>query len=247
MKGRIRILGAIVFSMLTAGPMLCAAGTAFLVPSGQDEAKKAGAEKDKIPEIGTVTITQSGVGRRNKVTVIRYRKSDLAVVGVTENGQDIPPGRFERYQEELLKALDYPRMRDLVDRFEETKKYLKNMDPLDRKKRLELDKLLDELSAFLSKASPGRKAGLDPQVRRLSNRVFETAVLALVRGRKIVSPGDEVRLVMRRSECELNGRALPPDLSEEILRLWEKTQGAALKAGERVTIIFDSEKDAGNH
>jgi|GEM_PF-3478970 len=224
------------------GAWIVAALAAISAPAWASPAKpaqdaQAAAEKDKAFEIGTVTITFSGLGRRNRVTVIRYRKSDLTVVGVVENGKDVPPEKFERYKRELEKALEYPRTRDLLSRLEDLEKTIKRMDPPNREQRLELDKLLDDLSALIPKLSPVNKSVL-------AGKVFEKGILALLQAHKFISPDEEVRLVIRKSKCEVNGHDLPPDVSDEIFRLWEISQGTPLQPGERVTIIFDKKKEA---
>jgi hypothetical protein len=237
-RGALR-LGAWIVSAFAA-----VSAPAWALPPRPAQDAQAVTEKDKASEIGTITITLSGVGRRNKTTVIRYRKSDLSIVGVVENGRDVPPEKFDRYQEELRRALEYPRTRDLLGRMEDLTKSIKRMGPLNHEQRLELDKLLADINSLIPKLSPDKKPILEPLYFQMFHKIFETTVLVLLRERKFVAPDEEVRLVMRKSKCEVNGREIPPDLSDEILRLWEKCEGTPLQASERVTIIFGSKKDA---
>jgi len=244
MKRKMWIPGALVVSMLAAGPMLSTARTSFLGPSGQETSKKAAAEQDQASDVGTVTITQSGVGRHNKTTVIRYRSSDFAIVAVTENGKEIPPDRFGRYRDELMKALEYPRTRDFLDRIKAVKKALESKPPMSREQRLQLDKLLGDLDDFLAHRSPASQ-DVQSLYHQLSNIAFESLARALLLEGGFLSRGEEVRLVLRKSGCALNGRDLPRATSDEILDLWEKCRETPLQAGEKITYIFNPDKEAG--
>ena len=245
MKRKMWIPGALVVSMLAAGPMLSTARTSFLGPSGQEAAKKASADEAQASEIGTVTITQSGVGRHNKTTVIRYRRSDFSIVAVTENGKEIPADRFGRYQDELMKALEYPRMRDLLDRIKAVKKALESKPPMSREQHLQLDELLRDLDSFLSQVSRANKTNLGRGFEELARVAFQRLARALLVEGEFLSPGEDVRLVLRKSGCALNGRDLPRATSDEILDLWEKCFGTPLQAGEKITYIFDPDKVSG--
>jgi hypothetical protein len=62
-------------------------------------------------------------------------------------------------------------------------------------------------------------------------------------GGKAPSSGEGVRLVERTSGCAFNGRDLPSEISDKILRLWVKYGGEPITTGERITYIFDLIKD----
>lgn len=212
---------------------------AWASPPDTVQDKPAQAEREDAANVGKVVITSSGVGRKDKETVIRYRKSDYSIVSVTVSGQEIPPSRFDSYKDDLMKALEYPRMRELLDRMDAIEKSLKSMGPMNSDRSRALDKLLDDMDKFLSQVSPDNRKVLDPLVSKLANAAFEKSVRELLLAGKHLSPGEDVRLMMRTSGCSVNGRELPSDVSDEILRLWRKFQGAPLKVGEKITYIFD--------
>lgn len=244
MKGTIKILTALAVWALAAGPMIFAAGTAFLGPNGQETAKIASADQAQASDIGTVTITLSGVGRPRKTTVIRYRKSDFTIIGVNENGKEIPPDKFGRYEEELRKALEYPRIRDLLDRIDAFKKALKSKRPASPEQHRQLDTLLRDLDSFLSQISPGNKKALfGPRYDEFTRAAFQKLARALLTEGQFLSPGEDVLLILRKSGCALNGRDLPQSTSDKILELWEECFGTPIKAGERIIYIFDPDKE----
>jgi hypothetical protein len=78
----------------------------------------------------------------------------------------------------------------------------------------------------------------------LTGVAFQKLARALLVEGKFLSPGEGVRLVLRKSGCALNGRDLPRATSDQILDLWEKCFGTPLQAGERITYIFDPDKEA---
>jgi len=198
--------------------------------------------KDETGDIGKVIITNSGFLRKNKVTVIRYRKSDLSIISVSVNDKEMPSDRFGEYRAELLKALEYPRIRDFQDRIDSIEKGLKSLGPLDLEKRRQLDKLLSDLDAFLAQASPSNRDILDPLVKKLNGAAFQKQVRELLAGKKLLSPGEGVELMMRSSRCEVNGRKLPRDVADEILSLWVRFAGEPVGPSERIRYIFDPER-----
>jgi len=105
-----------------------------------------------------------------------------------------------------------------------------------------LDALLADLEEFLARASPSNKSILDPLVNKLTGAVFQKLVRELLVEKKLLSPGEGVRLTMRTSGCQVNGRELPPDVAAEILSLWTKYSGEPISDGEKVTFIFDPER-----
>lgn len=244
MKGKMRILRIFVVSMLAGGPALLAAGSAVLGPSGQEKTQKNVSDKAQASDIGTVTIKLSGIGRQNKATVIRYRKSDFAIVAVTENGKDIPPDRWGEYKDQLTKALEYPRIRDLLIRIDEFKKSLTYESRLTSEQRLRFDKLLGDLNGFLAQASSANKTVLGPGFDKLRYVAFEKLARAMLIESRFLSPGGEVRLILKESGCALNGRELPLAMSHEILDLWERCFGTSLQSGERITYIFNPDRES---
>jgi len=244
MKGKTRILQSLVVLILAGGPMLLAAGSDVPGPRGLEKTRPSAADKAQAPEIGTVTIKVSGVGRHDKATVIRYRKSDLAIVAVTENGKEKPSDRFDRYRDDLMKALEYPRIRDLLIRIDELKKSLTYESRLMSGQRPRLDKLLDDLNSFLAQASSANKTALGPGFDELRSVAFQKLARAMLVEGKFLSPGGDVRLVLKESGCALNGRDLPPAASREILDLWDRCYGAPLQPGERITYIFDPDRES---
>lgn len=228
-----------VISAVMAAGILVSISAWPAPPETVQDKPAAQAEMEDAANIGKVIITTSGAFRRDKETVIRYRKSDLSVLSVTVNGQDIPPDRFDRYKDELMKALEYPRLRNLVERVEAIQKSLKSITPLDRDQRARLDSLLGDLEKFLAEVSPANKSVLDPLHRKLADAAFEKLIREFLLSKKLLSPDEEVRLVMRMTGCAVNGRDLPADVSAEILRIWDEYQDVPLKAGQTITYIFD--------
>ena len=141
---------------LAAG-ILVSISTWAASPDTVQDKPSAQAEKENAANIGEVIITMSGVGRKDKETVIRYRKSDLSVLSVTVNGLDIPPDRLGRFKDDLMKALEYPRLRELLDRMEAVEKSIRSMRPMNGDKGRALDELLKELDGFLARVSPDNK------------------------------------------------------------------------------------------
>jgi hypothetical protein len=228
------LLGAVSFEFLPAAEPR----NLPLQPAAQESVEKAG-------DVGTLAITESGFLRKNKVTEIRYRKSDFSIVSVSVNGEAVPSSRFGEYRDVLLKALEYPRIRDFQARIEAIEKGLKSLGPVDPGKRGQLDRLLADLEEFIARASPSNRAILDPLVKSLSSTAFQKLVRELLVEKKLLSPGEGVRLMMRSSQCEVNGRELPPDVAAEILSLWAKYSGEPISDGEKVTFIFDPERSVG--
>jgi hypothetical protein len=212
---------------------------AWASPPDTVQDKPAQTEREDAANVGKVVITTSGVGRRDKETVIRYRKSDFSVLSVTVNGLDIPPDRFGPFKDDLMKALEYPRLRELLDRMEAVEKSIRSLGPMNSDNGRALDELLKDLDGFLARVSPDNRKVLDPLVSKLANAAFEKNVRELLLAKSHLLPGEDVRLKIRTSRCSVNGRELPSDVSDEILRLWAKFQGEPVKAGERITYIFD--------
>jgi hypothetical protein len=234
-------LGRIVFVLLLLGSVFlenCSASGPATVMYGAEVQKP----KTEAGDVGKVVITESGFLRKNKVTEIHYRKSDLSIVSVAVNDKEIPSGRFAEYRDVLLKALEYPRIRDFQARIEAIEKNLKSLGPLDAEKRGKLDALLADLEEFLAQASPSNRMSLDPLVKKLNGVAFQMLVRELLTEKKLLMPGEDVELRMRTSRCEVNGRELPPEVADEVLSLWVKYAGEPIRPNERVRFIFDPER-----
>ncbi|MDH4272543.1 MAG: hypothetical protein OEW18_11285, partial [Candidatus Aminicenantes bacterium] len=122
---------------------------------------------------------------------------------------------------------------------------LESKPPMSREQRLQLDELLRDLDSFLSQVSRANKTNLGRGFEELARVAFQRLARALLVEGEFLSPGEDVRLVLRKSGCALNGRDLPRATSDEILDLWEKCFGTPLQAGEKITYIFDPDKVAG--
>jgi len=78
----------------------------------KQETQKKVQEKEQS-EIKELTIRNSGFRSRSTI-VIRYQDKDKKIVAVTENGKELPPEEFSRYESVMRTVLELPQIDRLL-------------------------------------------------------------------------------------------------------------------------------------
>ena len=71
------------------------------------------AQKKESSEIKELTIRNSGF-RSKSTVVIQYRDTDKKIVAVIENGKELPPSEFPRYESVMRIVLELPQIDRLL-------------------------------------------------------------------------------------------------------------------------------------
>jgi len=88
---------------------------------GQDQEKSDAVKEERSPEIKELTIRNSGFRSRSTV-IIRYREEDKKIVEVIENGRNLPPEEFVRYESIIREVLEIPQIDRLLPEIERAKR-----------------------------------------------------------------------------------------------------------------------------
>ena len=234
-----RIVEKLFFRAVAIGLVLIVSVSAFPAGARPGLDRQAGEKIESASDIGKITITRTGVLSRKKLTVIRYRKSDLAIIGVTDNGREIPADQFETYRGVLTQTLEHPRLRELLARIDQVQKALDSGNPLSPELSRQLGRLFAEVDAFASRVSPANKIVIESRRDRLSQAAFHKAVSALLTENKLAASGDKVRLVIRPTGCAVNHRSLSDEISKEVHRIWRDTGRTEIQKGDTIIMEFD--------
>ena len=100
-------------------------------------------------KVGRIIIKESGFFKKNKI-IIDFDPMTKTIVKVVDNGEEVSPKKYHKYQDHLDDATEYAELEALMPQVEELELAIELGDLPDSHKLAELDKLIIELKGLES-------------------------------------------------------------------------------------------------
>jgi hypothetical protein len=157
-------------------------GLAISAAPAAQEKESSDVAQDKRPStIKELTIRNSGFRSRSTI-VIRYRDEDKKIVGVTENGKNLPASEFSRYESVMRKILELPQIDRLIPDIERAKRRAESARISEESKireMLELRRRLEGLESDIARRYRDiNELQLMNELNRMAEKISESSDLS---------------------------------------------------------------------
>jgi len=216
MRHRIRLLAAL---LLFVGLMVVTAGATGSATSRTDPNEEVTLE---------ITIRHSGLFSR-KTTVIRYRKSDKAIIAVRENGKEVPEEKLEEYRQLLGEALEVSELQDLIPELDAVNRTFESVRVPDTEKFRELQGVMRKLDGLESEF-----ARTQMELMRVRQKLikYEVAIdeIQMELERNDIDLAKNSEIVIRDRWLYVDDERMPRELSERCIAIFEEITGEKMES-----------------
>lgn len=188
--------------------------------------------------IGTVTITRSGFRKDSKLE-IRYRKHDRKIMGVTDNGKEIPENKFHKYEKKLSGALESTTVSERLPEFDDLAKRLDSGDMPDSVKLDEITSVLVEIDKLESGLARTYKGLFEAKQRMILLANLRHEILDALASHRFILKNECRELAISSDACWIDGERLSDEAFQIVHSLWQKYKERDLEPDEKTTIIFN--------
>ena len=182
---------------------------------------------EHMPRVSRVIVKETGFLKKNKV-IIDFDVHSQTILKVVDNGKEVDPKKFHKYQEHLEGATELSELEALVPRMEEIELKIELADLDDSLKLINLDSILIDLEGLKSEHALLSRERLISMKKVIELETLTEDIQETLESAGMTPPQKIESISIKDRKFFLNGEEIKGDVGKKCIQIYTDLSGVEL-------------------